>query len=238
MKFTLTRDLALKLHFIFDQLLPPVLRDCRWVMIVPLRILFRNRYKYYLDFKDTAFALSEAQFRDMYRITNDTAVKRETDLNHASIASIMAHVTGPTALDVGCGRGFLADLLSRHPSVREVSAIDIVVSPAIRERFPQVTFYEENVESLPFADKSFDTVVCTHTLEHVRNMHLAVAELRRVAKKLIIVVPRQRPYKYTFDLHLNFFPYLHSLLSIMGKTASEVICEDADGDIFYVEQCG
>ena len=105
----------------------------------------------------------------------------------------------------------------------------------MREKFPQVTFYEDNVETLKFSDKEFDTVICTHTLEHVRNMHLAISELRRVGKKLIIIVPKQRAYKYTFDLHLNFFPYFHSLLSVMGKVNGEVICEDVDGDIFYME---
>lgn len=43
-------------------------------------------------------------------------------------------------------------------------------------------------------------------------MNTALAELRRVAKRrLIIVVPKQRNYKYTFELHINFFPYLFDL---------------------------
>jgi hypothetical protein len=42
---------------------------------------------------------------------------------------------------------------------------------------------------------------------HVQDAHAALEELRCVAKRrLIVVLPKQRPYRYTFDLHLRFFP--------------------------------
>ena len=228
----LSRDVSLRIHYVLDQWVPPFMRDCRWIMAFPLWLLFRHRYKIYLDFKDKAFHLSEEEFRGVYRMVSDTAIQRETDLNEASIDKILMHVTGPKVLDVGCGRGFLGNLLSQY---YEVSGVDIVIPHALKERYPNVDFHEANMEALPFPDHAFDTVLCTHTLEHVRNMHLAIQELRRVAKKLIIIVPKQRPYKYTFDLHLNFFPYLHSFLSIMGKTDKDVTCECIDQDIFYIE---
>ncbi|MDX1974972.1 MAG: class I SAM-dependent methyltransferase [Rickettsiales bacterium] len=201
----LSRDTSLKIHYFLDHWVPPAIRDCRWIMSIPMRILFRHRYSIYLDFKKNAFGLTDKEFSDVYRLVSDTAIQRETDLNEISIEKIQKHVTGPTVLDVGCGRGFLANLLSAQ---YRVTGVDIVIPDALRTRYPQVTFQEAGCESLPFADKQFDTVICTHTLEHVRNMHLAIKELRRVGKKLIIIVPKQRPYHYTFDLHLNFFPYI------------------------------
>ena len=71
-----------------------------------------------------------------------------------------------------------------------------------------MTFVETPAEKLPFADGAFDTVVSTHMLEHVRDLHRVLAELRRVTKRrLIIVVPCERPHLYTPSLHIHFFPY-------------------------------
>ena len=50
-----------------------------------------------------------------------------------------------------------------------------------------------DVRQLPFPDKSFDIVTCTHTIEHIINLKQAIDELKRVARKqLIIVTPCQR----------------------------------------------
>ena len=78
-------------------------------------------------------------------------------------------------------------------------------------------------------------MVCTHTLEHTKNLHRAISELRRVgSKELIVVVPRQRPYKYTFSLHSHFFPYRWSLESAFGGRDSAQI--ERHGDWLYYER--
>src|SRR3989344_3020091 len=50
-------------------------------------------------------------------------------------------------------------------------------------------FIQGNVENLPFKDKVFDFVFCSHLLEHVENPDKAISELTRVAKKGYIEVP-------------------------------------------------
>ncbi|MDR0527945.1 MAG: class I SAM-dependent methyltransferase [Spirochaetaceae bacterium] len=76
---------------------------------------------------------------------------------------------------------------------------------------------QADITALPFPDHSFDTVLCTHALEHIRNPQKALAELIRVTRKrLIVVVPRQREYRYTVDLHVNFFPYMYSFKRFIG----------------------
>jgi ubiquinone/menaquinone biosynthesis C-methylase UbiE len=117
-----------------------------------------------------------------------------------------------------------------------VTATDIIISDEARSRAPSATFLEANVEALPFPDRQFDTVVCTHTLEHVRDLAKSLSELRRLAKKkLVIVVPKQRPYRYTFDLHLHFFPYRSSLLGAFGKSLGTVSLREVGGDWLYTE---
>jgi ubiquinone/menaquinone biosynthesis C-methylase UbiE len=229
----LSRDTALKIHTLLDQWVPPYLRDARWFMRWPLRMAFGRHADVYLDFKKTAYALTDEEFRATYREVSDVAFERQTDLNEACIARILSEVRGPRVLEVGCGKGYLLRLLAEMGF--ELAAADVVLQPEVRALGGRVELHEAPAEKLPFADGAFDTVICTHTLEHVRNLSAAVSELRRVAKQLLIVVPRQRPYLYTFDLHLHFFPYSYSLLSAFGKTPAEASCENVGGDFYYRE---
>ena len=99
-----------------------------------------------------------------------------------------------------------------------------------------IEFVSGWVEDLPFADKSFDTVVCTHVIEHILDYRDAIAELRRIARRrLIIVVPREREGIYTFNPHFNFFPYSHSFLRAMIPVPASHVCEDIGRDIYYRE---
>jgi SAM-dependent methyltransferase len=47
----------------------------------------------------------------------------------------------------------------------------------------------DDVYRLPFGDKQFDTVLCSHTLEHVADPDAFLAELGRVGKDVVIVLP-------------------------------------------------
>ena len=143
---------------------------------------------------------------------------------------------GRTVLDVGCGRGYLADQLSRAGF--DVTACDFRIPDEVRARFPRIRFEQARAEALPFANGDFDTVICTHTLEHVQNLSVVIDELRRdAATRLIVVVQEQRPYRYTFDLHLHFFPYEHSLLTHLTPLPhiGNRTVQDVGGDWSYQE---
>ncbi|MFH2231646.1 MAG: class I SAM-dependent methyltransferase [Patescibacteria group bacterium] len=229
----LSRETALKIHYILDQLLPPVLRDSKWFMQMPLKMLYKDKAEIFFNFKKKAHLLTEEEFAQAYKDVEPVLMDRETDLTNESINEVLREIKGETVLEVGCGKGLLASKLSQR---NKVTAVDIIIDPIALEKYPQVNFAHANIEQLPFPDSSFDTVVCAHTLEHVRDIHSAYNELKRVAKnRLIIIVPRQRPYKYTFDLHLNFFPYIHSLNAALGVSPSNARCEEISGDLKYVE---
>lgn len=230
----LSRNLALKIHFVLDQCLPPFLRDARWFMSIPFRLLYKGQAHVFLTFKERAPRMSEQEFADSYRQVEPVLFERETDLNTASIEEIKKNLAGQTVLEVGCGKGLLSRTIAAMPSVH-VTATDIIIDDATRTSNAQIDWKEANAESLPFADRSFDTVVCTHTLEHVQRLAVAMGELRRVARRrVVVVVPMQRPYKYTFDLHLNFFPYPFSFLQQVGAP-SHATCQDIGGDLLYIE---
>ena len=89
-------------------------------------------------------------------------------------------------LDVGAGHGVLTAFLSElgHRCV----AVDVTDPPPRFERIYRlhdIGFERCNVEvdALPFADASFDAVVCCQVLEHFTHSHLpAVREMRRVLR--------------------------------------------------------
>jgi ubiquinone/menaquinone biosynthesis C-methylase UbiE len=231
----LSRNATLAIQFLLDQCLPPVLRDSRWFMWLPFRLVCGDKTDLILNFKEKALTMTDAEFRSAYEAIAPVNIDRETDLNANCIARICADVIGPNVLEMGCGRGFLSQQLTRQGLT--VTAADMRIPESARSGNPDVTFVETNIEAQPFENGEFDTVICTHTLEHVQNFALAVKELRRVAAtRLIIVVPKQRNYLYTFDLHLHFFPYPHDLVRAMGKHGIAQTCEIEGGDLYFIEQ--
>ena len=231
----ISRNLALKAHFILDECIPPIIRDQKWFMWLPFKILFKRRAKFFFEFKDNAIHLSEEEFAAVYEETRSVHIQRPMDLNEGCVKEIAANTFGERVLDVGCGRGFLAGVLSeRH----RVTACDMLVSEKTSKNHPNINFRQENIQRLSFADNEFDTVISSHTLEHVQDANAALEELRRVAKcRLIVVLPKQRPYRYTFDLHLRFFPYSHTVLQYMRPTFRRVKYDlkEIEGDWYYQE---
>lgn len=229
----LSRERALRVRNVLDDWLPPVLRDSKWLMYPLLYLLFGARFRYFADFKRRGFALSPQEFARVYEATSDLQkVQGATDLNEACIDAILESVVGTTVIDVGCGRGYLAEQLASLGKF-QVTGCDIVLEGVLRGG-DAVEYRRAAVEDLPFAEDSFDTVVCTHTLEHVQHIQRALSELRRVTKhRLIVVVPKERPYRYSFNLHLHFFPYAWSWQAVAGVVANAQL-KDL-GDWFYVE---
>jgi ubiquinone/menaquinone biosynthesis C-methylase UbiE len=230
----LTRNVTLLIHALLDQCLPPLVRDSRLFMLPLFRLLFGKKARLFMDFKEMASSLDRINMQTIYKEAAPCSIRRATDLNKACLRRIEREVLGGKVLDIACGRGFLAKRLSR---TCQVTAADIQIQRAHFTESPWISLAEADILRLPFADRSFDTVVCTHTLEHVLNIPTAIAELRRVtAQRLIIVVPRQRPYKFTFDLHLHFFPYVWSLQLALGRSGESQQCELVGGDWYFVEQ--
>lgn len=229
----ISRDVTLMVHFVFDQLLPPILRDSKWFMWVPFKVLFKDKAHYFFEFKDKAYRLNESEFLKIYQKTASVHLQRETNINTPCLKAIDENIIGKNVLDIACGRGFL---LKRLSGKYNVTAADITIDKKLKEALPGVKFYETRLENLPFKDKEFETVICAHTLEHVQDMYSAISELRRVtAKRLIVIAPKQRPYKYTFDLHVNFFPYATDLLKLFSPEFGPRSCVEIGGDLFYME---
>ena len=94
---------------------------------------------------------------------------------------------------------------------------------------------KKNIENLNGFKKKYDTVICSHVLEHVLDINLAYTNLKKICKKrVIIVVPRERPYEYTFNGHIHFFPYKWSLINTI-RPKNKFLIKDLDRDFLYIE---
>jgi len=97
---------------------------------------------------------------------------------------------GATVLDIGCGTGELLGWLTRNKSVKgrglELCRDD--VNKALAEGLSVV---QGNIdEDLPFyADKAYDYVMCSRTLQATAFPHKVLEQLVRVGKKVIVSVP-------------------------------------------------
>lgn len=101
-----------------------------------------------------------------------------------------------TAVDVGCGEGFLARvLLDRFPglALTGVDASAQAIEHA-RQRCPEGTFRAATIEALSAAKDRYDLVVCSEVLEHLPRPEPALEVLRaRCAGLALLTVPWE-PY--------------------------------------------
>lgn len=103
-----------------------------------------------------------------------------------------------TVLDAGCGDGKFLGLFKNMVGVETNS-----------EKLKTVrgkTMICASVENLPFKDGSFDGILCTEVLEHVRNYMKAMNEIHRVAKvngKVLITTPNKK-----YEFYKNILSFL------------------------------
>lgn len=228
----MNRETTNRIRFVLEDLLPPAVRDSA---------LFRSAARFawggHIDrlaaFRERAPFLTDAEYEALYR--DHPRVHEGTDNSQACVDRIVAETVGESVCDVGCGTGALIRRIreARGGEGRHVG-VDFVVEDAAA--IPGVEYVAARVEELPFEDRAFDTVICTHVIEHLLDYRRAIAELRRVAaRRLIVVVPREREYRYSFNPHFNFFPYTHSFLRAMHPVPTSHVCVDIGRDIYYRE---
>jgi len=104
----------------------------------------------------------------------------------ANIQALLRTDKVQSILEVGCGTGaILAELVKRgigtsHKGV-DIAAPGIHVDPGATN----LSLLEYDGETIPFPDDSFDFVYASHVIEHVLNPRGFLAEISRVAKRLI-----------------------------------------------------
>jgi ubiquinone/menaquinone biosynthesis C-methylase UbiE len=215
-----------------DECLPPIIRDSRWFMYPFFYVWFKGKnLKLYMDFKSLVYKMTPLEYANAYRELDSRATDRPTDMNEPTIRTMLEKLdpTTTSLLDVGCGRGYLLSRVAQHNPKIALTGCDVYDNVEI----PGTSYKQGVITNLPFADGAFDVVTATCILEHIVDLEKAVAELKRVARKqVIIVVPCQRYYYYTLDMHVHFFPIASDVEHMMNMPSHT--CEKIRGDWLFV----
>jgi len=140
------------------------------------------------------------------RMPNCSAFRKRLDW-------VLKHAEG-RVLDCGCNDGaFTLELVKKGHEAVGVDILPVNINRALDNMpdIPEVTtkldYYVADIESLPFEDKEFETVIITETLEHLIRPRKGLEEVHRVLKdggKALISVPngvdRQPTHYNTFNI--------------------------------------
>lgn len=121
--------------------------------------------------------------------TNELVIAENTSKNtHNVVADLLGEVGNQkVVLDLPCGEGaFSKRMLEKGADIFSADCLNIIKIPQ-----PQFSLVDMN-ERLPYADATFDAVVCIDGIEHIERTFDFIRECRRIIRKggvLIISTP-------------------------------------------------
>lgn len=135
------------------------------------------------------------------------------------IGSVLDFVQGDNILDVSFGPGYL---FSKYPPSKKLFGLDYnaTVIERAKIKYPNVYLTRGNVESMPYEDNTFDTVVNTMSFSGYPDGEAAINEMLRVLKDDGVILLMD--YDYPDDR--NIFGYL--LVKVIEKSGN--IIRDLD----------
>jgi SAM-dependent methyltransferase len=137
----------------------------------------------------------------------------------------------PRLLDAGCGSGRTLDELATYGDVSGIDLSEDAVASARGRGHDDV--HQAAVEDIPFPDQTFDVVTCLDVIEHTRDDHVTLRELRRVTRAgglAVVTVPAYQALWSSHDVaNLHFRRYDRRSLRSAARGAGW----DVAGDTYF-----
>lgn len=208
----MNRNIINFIRFIIEEIIPPIIRDSILFEYL-VNFLFSSQILH-KELKQKAIYYSQKKIKNYYCLAKK--LNNRTDNSEKIMEKIISSIKGTNILDVGCGSGYLLEKLrNKYPNYK-LTGTEINIKKIPKQKKLNINFVEIDILNIDKLKIFYDTVICTHVLEHILDIRSAYLKLKKICKKrLIIVCPKERPYKYTFNGHLHFFPYDYSLINTL-----------------------
>jgi len=127
--------------------------------------------------------------------------------------------SGKDVLEIACGSGLGLGLLAK--AARNVFAADIdgeILAHCRRHYSTRVLLLQLDAQSLPFADRSLDTVIMFEAIYYLRNIDLFLAECHRVLRpggSVLLSLPNSELFDFNRSPHSFFYPNLSALRGLL-----------------------
>jgi ubiquinone/menaquinone biosynthesis C-methylase UbiE len=124
-----------------------------------------------------------------------------------NIVDVCKGIKPQKVLEVGAGDGSILHFLNDWHFAPELYALEIAQSGVdlINERKLSRLVLAQSFDGykIPFEDDTFDLVILAHVLEHVEHERILLRELKRVAKYIVVEVPKD--YRFGVDKRMKHF---------------------------------
>ena len=140
--------------------------------------------------------MSQKYDSEAYHLRSNLLIRWIEQRRVEAVLSLLETTPIDTVLEVGCGAGIvLSKILAKQLIGLDLSGYILRKTTKQRMEHLNAHLLQANAESLPLANNTYDKILCTEVIEHVRTPRNVIKEMHRVATQqaiIVITIPNER----------------------------------------------